>query len=219
MSGKFFVIEGIDGSGKTTQLEMLQDYFIKNNYEVKTIHFPRHDTPFFGKMVDRYLDGDFGDPTKLDSYLATLLYVCDQWEGGKDIKKWIDGGFVVILDRYTTSNFGHQAGKIHDTDKRVQYQEWLFELAFNVFALPYPDKIFLLDIPVEQAIELIKKRQGETGGGHERSIEHLTDAKNAYQNAAQSFSNWQIIDVFDEKTGSLKTIDQINTDIITHIEQ
>src|SRR3989338_10682321 len=149
-SGKLIVIEGIDGSGKTTQFQRLVDRLTATGFTIKNIHFPRHQTPFFGNMVDDYLNGRFGDPAAINPYLASLIYACDRWEVKKTMDDWLAAGDIIVLDRYLTSNMGHQLGKIQGDDQRDQYLAWLTELEHETFHIPRPDRVFYLLTPLEQ---------------------------------------------------------------------
>lgn len=217
MPGKLIVIEGVDGSGKTTQFQLLSKRLTENNYSVQTMHFPRHQNPFFGIMVDQYLTGEFGDPTKLHPCLSSLLYAMDRWEAKKQLQNWLKEGFV-LLDRYTTSNVAHQSGKIADLKKRDEFLAWLDELEYNVLKIPKPDLVLVLDVPIKFVLDLLEKRSQEDKGyikGKkdmlESSIKHLTDTYQAYLYAVQKYDYWKKIECVEND--QLLSIEQIHEKI------
>ena len=119
--GFFIVIDGTDGSGKATQTKLLAEKLKKSGRKVKTIDFPQYENNFFGKMVGRYLSGEFGKSSEVSPYLASILYAGDRFEEKETIEKWLNEGFVVIADRYASSNQIHQGGKISNSAKRKEF--------------------------------------------------------------------------------------------------
>ena len=105
------VIDGIDGSGKQTQTKLLKDKLISDGKKVITYEFPNYST-FFGKIIRSYLDGDFGDSTKVDAKLISILYALDRFEVGSEIKNYLEKGYYVLCDRYTQSNMAYQTSKL-----------------------------------------------------------------------------------------------------------
>ncbi|MBN2764545.1 MAG: thymidylate kinase, partial [Bacteroidales bacterium] len=101
---KFCVIEGIDGSGKSTQVKKLMHHLEDKFIPYKYLHFPRTDAPVFGDLIARFLRGDFGSIKNVDPYLVALLYAGDRHDAAIQIQRWIDEGNLVILDRYVYSN-------------------------------------------------------------------------------------------------------------------
>lgn len=206
MNGKLIVIEGADGSGKTTQFNQLKNHLEAENIKVETTHFPRHETPFFGIMVDQYLDGEFGDPTKLNPKLASLLYAMDRWEARPRIEHWLEKG-LVLLDRYTTSNQGHQLSKLNDDNEAGdQFLDWLDELEYNVLKIPKPDLVIFLDVPVKFIKELLAKRGGQPDL-HEKNLSYLEATQKAYRYVAEKYDYWRRIDcVENNKLLPIETI-------------
>src|SRR3972149_8893382 len=111
--GKFIVFEGADGTGKTSQAKLLFDFFKKNKKDVVFTSFPNYKSAW-GKMVRRYLDGEFGDVGEVSPYLASMLYAGDRLLESERIRKWLKGGKTIICDRYMASNIAHQSAKIKD---------------------------------------------------------------------------------------------------------
>lgn len=220
--GKLIVIEGIDGSGKTTQYRRLVEKLESQARMVKNIHFPRHETPFFGMMVDEYLNGRFGDPATLDPRISSLLYACDRWEAKDQMYSWLKEDAIIVLDRYMTSNKGHQLGKIAGEKEKLAYLKWLDELEFEIFKIPVPDRVIYLDMPLDKVQELMRKRDQSDRTytkGHdllESNLRHLRDAQEAYRFTARLYPYWKQIDCCEE--GKLLSIEQIQEKIWREVQ-
>lgn len=196
----FIVIEGIDGSGKTTQHEMLARAAEQAGRRVRTIAFPRHSEPFFGHMVDQYLNGEFGNATKVDARLASLLYALDRWEARSRMESWLAGGDFIILDRYATSNMAYQAAKIPDRMERDRFLAWLDTLEYDVLGIPRPDAAVFLDVPPEVGFKLTAARDGKSyvqgeGGQdqHETDMDFMRRTYEAYCDLAENLPGWRRI--------------------------
>ena len=111
---KLFVIEGVDGAGKSTQIKMLRDFFSGKGYSCEYLHFPRTEAPYFGELIARFLRGEFGSLNEVDPYLVAMLYAGDRKDASDIIKNWLKEGKIVLLDRYTYSNIAYQCAKLND---------------------------------------------------------------------------------------------------------
>lgn len=218
--GKVFVFEGTDGSGKKTQSELCYQYLKEAGYPVMKLDFPR-----YGKasayLVERYLKGDFGlNANEVDPYLSSSFYAQDRFVSYKtEFGEFYNNGGIIILDRYTTSNMVHQAGKIKDMEEKEHYLNWLYCLEFEVYGLPVPDMVFFLAVPPAVTIELMKGRLNKFSGEekkdiHESNPQHLTDS---YENAMYLIEkyNWDRIDCVKED--NLRTIEDIQEEIRSKI--
>ncbi len=195
--GKLIVLEGGDGSGKTTQFRLLIKLLKQKNISYRTFKFPRHGKPFFGKMVDEYLNNGFGPADKVHPKLASLIYAMDRWEASQKIKNWLKGGYWVILDRYVTSNMGHQLGKIKFSKQKKEFLFWLAELEYNILGIPRPDQVLFLDMPVKYSLQLMQSRADKSYikgklDGHENK-RHLENTRQAYLFVSKSQPEWKII--------------------------
>lgn len=192
------VIEGTDGSGKATQVELLKQHLTKEGHNVETVAFPRHGNKS-AALVDQYLNGEFGDAKTVGPYRGSIFYAIDRYAASFEIRKWLAEGKVVICDRYVSANMGHQAGKISDPKERKKLIDWLENLEYGVFDLPKPDKTILLFMPPEIGQQLIEKKAQRdyiAKGNkdiHEADITHLKEAANAFREVAQD-KRWDIID-------------------------
>lgn len=145
---KLLVIEGVDGSGKSTQIGLLNGYFTAKGYDCKYLHFPRTDAPFFGELIARFLRGEFGSLENLDPYLVAMLYAGDRKDAAGIIQGWLSANIIVLLDRYTYSNVAYQCAKLPDNKDRQVLKEWILKLEFEHFAIPRPDLNIFLDAPL-----------------------------------------------------------------------
>jgi len=201
--GKLIVIDGIDGSGKQTQTELLVKKFQSLNRPVATLDFPQYENNFFGKMVRRYLNGEFGPATEVSPYLASVLYAADRFESKNKIQAWLDEGKTVILDRYYTSNLIHQAAKLSaaELDK---FTDWDQQMEFDIFQIPQPDLVIYLSVEPKIAHDLIAQR-GQGHDGHD-TLEHMEKSAATCRQTAQKL-NWQTIEC--TRNGQILPIEKI----------
>ena len=192
--GKLIVITGQDGCGKKTQSQLLVGKLKKSGYNVETIDFPQYENNFFGKMVGRYLSGEFGDPAKINPYLVSNLYAGDRWESLPQIEYWMNNDKIIVSDRYVGDNFLHQGSKIKDKVKREAFFQWLYYLEFNVFNARQADITFYLDVPLEISLRLLKNKEAKEkkdyiGGkedGHENE-KHLRETREISEDLIKKF--------------------------------
>lgn len=211
--GKFIVIDGIDGSGKTTQLKLLKKRLKKNNLPYEIADFPQYNTKSAG-LVEEYLSGKYGGPEEVGPYIASIFYASDRYDAGFKIKKWLNENKIVLSNRYTSANMGHQGCKIKDKNDRQQYFQWLIDLEFNIFKIPLPDITLILDVDAETSLKLQEKRNREEWIGkdkkdiHENNIAHLSSARNIYQEITKDYPNIVLIKCL--KDGKLMPKNKIN---------
>lgn len=156
--GKLIVIDGIDGAGKATQAELLIRRLQEAGYKIATLDFPQYYNNFFGHLIGRFQNGEFGDAPTANPYMASVLYAADRWEAKEKIKKWLKEGRIVILDRYVSSNQIHQGGKISDAEAKKKFLDFLEEMEFKVFKLPKPDAIIFLNVPYGISKKLVARK-------------------------------------------------------------
>ncbi len=221
MAGKIIVVEGTDCSGKETQTKLLEKRLKLEGYKVKRFDFPMYDTPT-GKIVGGcYLgkpeigEGFFpeGAPN-VDPKVSCLYYAADRKYNFKEIEKYLNDDYYVLLDRYTTSNLAHQGSKILDKDERFNMYQWIDKLEYWLLKLPKPDVTIFLHMPYEKSCELKKNR--EHLDEHEKSPEHLKHAEEAYVELSELY-NWSRIECV--KDDEIRTIEDINDEIFKIIEE
>ncbi len=197
--GKLIVIDGIDGSGKATQVALLAKRLKKEKIKVQTIDFPRYQDNFFGSLIGEYLSGKYGDFTAVDPRIASVLYAGDRFESSKKIRKWIDAGYVVIADRYVSANQIHQGGKISDAKERKEFLKWLDTMEYSVFGLPRPDMIIYLDVPFEVSKEWLKSKVAQRKKAYlngrkdvaEENLRYLENSRNAALDLHKQNKGWK----------------------------
>jgi len=178
MKGKLIVIEGTDGSGKKTQTALLTERLRNGGHKVKTISFPQYGKRS-AKKVEDYLAGKFGPPGELDPYKVSPFYAEDRLGAAPEIKKALEAGETVVLDRYIDSNVGHQGGKIADPTEREEFIKWLYDYEYKKLGIPKPDLTLILRVPYKITLKLMEGRGGAKDG-HEADKEHLRNAEAAY---------------------------------------
>lgn len=197
MRGTLYVIEGVDGSGKATQTQLLYQALLTQGRSVRKVSFPDYDSPS-SSLIKMYLNGEFGtDPQSVNAFATSVFFAVDRFASfRKDWQAFYEGGGIVIADRYVTSNLVHQAGKISDADEKERYIAWLSDLEYRVFGLPKPDGVIFLDMPPAYSFRLRQQRnelkQGLTQDIHEANQAYL---QQAYDNAIgiAKHQNWQIV--------------------------
>lgn len=156
--GKFIVIDGTDGSGKATQVNLLVKRLRKEGYTVKTVDFPEYYKNFFGKFIGHCLSEQYYNFVKVHPKIASVLYAADRFESKDEIEGWLTKGYIVIANRYVSANQIHQGGKIKSAKKRQVFIDWLDEMEYKVFKIPKPSIVFYLDLPVKLSKSLMKER-------------------------------------------------------------
>ncbi len=159
------VLEGLDGSGKSTQVKMLREYLGKAVDKLEYIHFPRYEAPVYGELIGRFLRGDFGPIEAVHPQLVALLFAEDRHGAGPEIRKALREGATVLLDRYVYSNIAYQCAKLDNPDEREALREWIINTEFGEFDLPRPDINIFLDVPTG----FVEERLASTRKGADRS--------------------------------------------------
>ncbi|MFC1638348.1 dTMP kinase [Patescibacteria group bacterium] len=217
--GKFIVIDGTDGSGKATQAKELVSRLKRESVKVKTVDFPRYEDNFFGKFIGECLTGEYGDFIKIHPKIVSTLYAADRFESSEQIRKWIDRGYVVIADRYASSNQIHQGGKIENPRERRRFLNWLEEMEFSVFKIPKPDLIFYLSVPVKVSQGLLKNEDNGKKKGYqkgkadlaEKDLEHQEKARKSAMRMVEESNNW--VKVGCTRCSKMRSIEDIHRDI------
>lgn len=207
--GKLIVIEGSDGSGKTTQLKLLKFYLEKNNIPIETISFPRYKKSFHGRTVAKYLRGEFGETDSVNPYLVSLAYAMDRATAKWKMNKWLREGKIILADRYATSNMAHQAAKLPEKE-RDKFLKWDEELEYEVNKIPKEDIVVYLHVPVEIAKKKIKSRGRQDI--HEKNIEFMKESGKMYEKLTRKYKHWVKINC--EKKGRLRSKEDIHKEIV-----
>ena len=214
-----FIIEGIDGSGKATQLSLLKDNLEKAGKTVMPISFPNYSDRSSGP-VKMYLEGELGkDPSDVSAYAASSLFAIDRFASYK--KTWekpYKDGTVIISDRYVLSNIIHQASKLPDGEKKA-FVECLYDLEYNKLGIPKPTASFFLDVPPEVSMKNIEKRySGDESKKdiHEQNRQYMTDC---YRTAKEILPLLGVKAVDCTKNGEMRPAGEIGEKIFAEIEK
>ena len=220
--GKLFVIDGTDGSGKQTQFLKLKNRFDEEGIKYMHVSFPNYDNPS-SSLVKMYLSGDFGqNANDVSPYVASTFYAADRYATFKTkFEKFYETGGIILADRYTSSNMIHQTGKIKDKDERKKFIEWLFDLEFNIYKIPKPDKVFFLNMPPKKCLKLMENRENKFTHGMEKDI-HEKDANymiESYNAACELAKEYDWCEIKCIKDNEIRTIDDIHEEIFEEVRK
>ncbi len=200
--GTFIVIDGIDGSGKATQVALLARRLKKMGKTVKIVDFPEYYKNFFGKFIGHCLTEQYYNFSHLHPKIASVLYAADRWESSEQIREWLAHGYVVIANRYVSANQIHQGGKIANAKKRKDFLVWLDEMEYRVFKIPRPSLVLYLSVPLAVTQRLMKERdktatrsyKGAKKDVHEQDPKHLENARASALKLVKELNNFIKID-------------------------
>lgn len=219
MAGKLIAIEGIDGSGKQTQLRLLEHVLKSRGYSVYSTGFPQYES-WFGKMVGQFLNGDLGPLDKVDPHFSALLYAGDRFEAKGKILAALNRGMIVLADRYVASNLAHQTARV-PAEKRSEFLSWIENLEYGIYDLPREDLVLYLRVPPHEAQSLVKKKPSRSYTDAkqdilEASIRHLEDAADMYDSLSRQ-SPWATIQCYDATRGEMRLPEGISADILSAV--
>ncbi len=215
--GKLIVIEGTDGSGKSTQFKRLTEHLAADQQEFKTLVFPRYSEPS-SALIRMYLGGEFGtNPTDVNAYAASTFYAVDRYASYKqDWGQWYENGGLIVSDRYTTSNAVHQTSK-EPKEKQPEFLKWLYNLEYDRLGLPRPDLTIYLDVPTDFTEKLLRGREAATNTHadiHEKDMHYLATCRETGRTAAD-FYGWTVIECV--RNGQMRSIEDIHEEIYRHV--
>lgn len=220
--GLLIVIDGIDGSGKSTQVKLLKDAL-----DCETISFPRYKDNEYGRLIKSYLEGEFGSINETDPYKIACLFAGDRVLAKPLIKKWLAEGKTVIANRYISASKAHMGANL-PKNQRKKFFDWLDELEYKTNGMPKEDLTILLKIDpavgqknVLNARPACPQRQqaGLRGGRdiHEENLKHLEEASKIYLSLAKKEDNWYVVKC--EKDGQMKSKEEIHQEILEIINE
>ena len=216
--GKLIVIEGTDGSGKSTQFRLLTEAVAGAGYEFRKLVFPQYQEES-SALIRMYLGGQFGDkPSDVNAYAASAFYAVDRYASYKKVwGEWYEQGGLVLSDRYTTSNAVHQASK-EPGEKQGEFLRWLYEFEYDKLGLPRPDLTIYLDVPTEYTEKLMRGREAATGTRadiHEQDLAYLATCRRMGRAAAEYYG-WTVIHCV--RDGEMRSIEDIHEAIYSHVK-
>lgn len=215
--GKLIVMEGTDGSGKSTQFGLLTEALANMGQDFHRLRFPQYQEPS-SALIRMYLDGDLGDsPDDVNAYAASTFYAVDRYASYVKVwgKLYEDGG-LIVCDRYTTSNAVHQSGKVAEGE-RTEFLQWLSDLEYEKMGMPQPDLVLCLDMPIDLACQLMRGREQDTNTKadiHEQDVDYLKKCRQMALDAAK-FYGWTVISC--AQNGQIRNMQDIHDEIMTHV--
>lgn len=219
-SGLLIALEGIDGSGKQTQLRLLEHELTVRGHRVYSTGFPQYDS-WFGRMVGQFLNGDFGPLESVDPHFTALLYAGDRFEAKPKLAQALGQGSVVLADRYIASNLAHQTARA-PAAKRADFLNWIEHLEYNVYGLPRENLVLYLRVPPQEAQALVARKSARSYTGakqdiQEASLSHLADAADMYDLLSRR-SPWATIQCFDSARGGMRLPEEISRDVLAAVD-
>ncbi len=215
--GKLIVIEGTDGSGKSTQFQLLTQRLEQERIAFQKLVFPQYAEPS-SALIRMYLEGEFGtNPSDVNAYAASVFFAVDRYASYKKVwGSWYEQGGIVVSDRYTTSNAVHQTAKM-PPQLRGAFLDWLYDFEYRKLGLPCPDLILYLDVPTDFTERLMRRREQAThthADIHEQNTAYLAACRQAGRAAAGHYG-WTVIDCV--RDGCMRSIQDIHEEIYRHV--
>ena len=215
--GKLIVIEGTDGSGKSTQFKLLTQRMEQEGHDFRKLVFPQYAEPS-SALIRMYLGGEFGTkPSDVNAYAASAFYAVDRYASFKKVwGDWYENGGLILSDRYTTSNAVHQASK-EPEDKQGDFLQWLYDFEYTRLGLPAPDLVIYLDVPTDFTEAMMRKRESDTNTTadiHEQDMAYLATCRRTGKMAADYYG-WTVIQCV--KDGKMRSIEDIHEEIYGHV--
>jgi dTMP kinase len=222
---RFVVMEGLDGSGKSTQLKLLKEHLEREGILYKYLHFPRLEQGVYGKLVARFLRGEMGANDQVDPYLVALIFAGDRAEAAPMIRRWMEEGYLVIVDRYVYSNIAFQCAKLKEPGERQMLREWILEFEYHHNRLPKPDVNLFLNVPFEFTRQQLKDaRDGDDRSYlkgerdiHEENLDFQELVRREYLSLHQLVEDLVLIDCTDGR-GGMQSTAAISKIIIKQLE-
>ena len=189
------VIDGLDGSGKSTQFEMLQKRLDKKNIPFVPISFPDYAEPS-SALVKMYLSGELSTTAEgVNPYASSSFYAVDRYASYKKYwEKDYKADKLIIASRYVSSNMIHQTSKLPN-DEWDNFIEWICDYEYRKLELPEPDLVIFLDMPVEISQNLLTQRYNgneKKKDIHEANVEYLKHCRETAMYTAKK-RNWTVI--------------------------
>jgi dTMP kinase len=217
---RFVVIEGLDGSGKSTQIERLLQYLGQQEINYRYLHFPRTDEGYYGELIARFLRGDLGPLESVHPYLVALIYAGDRNDAKEMIASWLAEGITVVADRYVVSNIAFQCAKLNSEQERHALKEWILKFEYEYHKIPRPDLNIFLDVPFHFTRQKLKsERSGEDRDYlkgrrdiHEQDLKFQQKVRQVYLDLASSEQSMKVVNCSDSR-GEMLSPDDIFTSI------
>lgn len=228
-AGVLIAFEGIDGSGKGTQVRLFDSRCKEAGISSSTIAFPQYGRTPFALAISEYLNGAYGGVSDVHPKLVSILFAGDRFVAKESILKGLSSNAVVLCDRYVASNMAHQAAKLPESE-RDEFVRWLEEVEYGAFGLPKADLTIFLDMPAEKAQELVHRKpsreigvtfsEGGQGGYtsldadiHEADLGYLRSCRDVYKRLSEQGIGGRWAAVPCVKNNEVRPVDEIAQDV------
>jgi len=190
IKGRLIVIDGTDGSGKATQVELLAKTLKNEGYKIKLVDFPEYYKNFFGKFIGHCLSEQYYNFINVHPKIASVLYAADRFESSKNINTYLEKGYIVLANRYVSANQIHQGGKIKSAKKRAEFIKWLDEMEYKVFKIPRPDIVLYLSVPLELSLKMMKERNKNSKRNYVGNKKDVHEVDTDFQKNSRASALW-----------------------------
>jgi dTMP kinase len=217
----FIVIEGLDGSGKSTQMKKFNRYLKDHQIDSEYLHFPRTDSPVYGDLISRFLRGELGAIEQVHPYLVALLFAGDRAETKSQLNQWLASGKTIVLDRYVYSNIAFQCAKLATHEEQDELRKWILETEFNHFKIPKPHMSIFLDVPfsfIQQNLENNRCGNDRTylqgrEDIHEQDLQFQEKVRQMYLRTAETSNELQVLNCVSSE-GTMKSPETIFQELL-----
>jgi len=211
----FINIEGLDASGKSTQIRLLRQYFQEHNIPHQYLHFPRTDSPVFGKLIGMFLRGELGAIDAVNPYLVALIYAGDRNDAKAMLQEWMEQDYLLLVDRYVYSNIAFQGAKLEDDKEIEELSSWIKYLEYEYYQIPRPDINFFLDVPTEFTRSMLKNKRKGTDREylqgkddiHEKDLDFQKSVREIYLREISNEGDFRLIDCRDQSGKMLDSME------------
>jgi dTMP kinase len=221
--GRLIAFEGIDGSGKRTQMDLLHNLLAAGGggHSVYSTGFPQYDS-WFGKMVGQFLNGELGPLESVDPHFSALLYAGDRFEAKPKLEAALNKGQIVLVDRYIGSNLAHQTARVSPR-KRESFRRWIEHLEYGIYGLPREDLILYLRVPPRQAQAQVGRKAARTYTSakqdiQEASLRHLEQAAKMYDLLSRE-GPWVTVECYDSTRGAMRSPKDIAEEVLAAVNK
>ncbi len=223
--GKLIVIDGTDGSGKATQVDLLTNRLKNDGYEVRVVDFPEYYKSFFGAFVGQCLSEESFNFINVHPKIASVVFAAGRFEAKDKIDTWLKKGYVVIANRYATANQIHQGGKISNIKKRQDFIRWLDDMEYGVFGIPRPNVVFYLSLSISFVSKLLEERNrnsnraylGKKKDVYEKDLNFMKNSIKSAMWLADNQPNWCKINCISKN--KLRSREDISDEVYREVKK
>ena len=212
----FLTFEGGDGSGKRTQTRLTRDWLLNEGYDVELESFPRYGKPV-AKLIENFLNGKYG---QLHAEVASVLYSLDRHMAATAIREVLARpNGIMLADRFTNSNLGHNGSKLNTTEERLEFFEQQRTFEHDVLQVPRPDHTFILMVPPEIAQLNVDKKAARSYTDkkrdiHEADATHLARTFDTYTLLAETYPDeFTLIDSMETDRTQMRSIESVQEEL------